>query len=49
MLLLIIGFGIGVFVTYKYPQQVDQGIQTGKKYYNDVKDKFFKKETPPQA
>jgi hypothetical protein len=46
MLLMILGFGVGVFVAYKYPQQVEQGIQTGKKLFNDLKDMIFKKETP---
>ena len=31
MLLLIVVFGAGVFVGYKYPQQVDQTIQSSKK------------------
>jgi len=43
MLLLIIGFVIGVFVGYKYPQQVDQAVQSGKKAYTDLKDKVSKK------
>lgn len=43
MLLLIIVFVVGVFVGYKYPQQVDQAVQTGKKGFNDLKDKLFKK------
>jgi hypothetical protein len=49
MFLLIIGFGIGVLVTYKYPQQVDQAVESGKKYVNDLKDMIFKKEPPPQG
>ena len=43
MFLLIVAFGVGVFVGYKYPQQVDQALQSGKKAYNDLKDKIFKK------
>lgn len=43
MLLIIIGFVIGVFVGYKYPQQVDQAVQSGKKVYTDLKDKVAKK------
>ena len=43
MFLLIVGFAVGVFVTYKYPQQVDQAIQFGKTACNDLKDKIFKK------
>jgi len=43
MFLLIVGFGIGVFVGYKYPQQVDQAVQSGKKIVADLKDKISKK------
>jgi hypothetical protein len=43
MLLLIIGFLLGVFVGYKYPQQVDQAVQSGKKIFTDLKEKFSKK------
>ncbi len=43
MFLLIVGFAVGVFVGYKYPQQVDQAIQSGKTAFNDLKDKIFKK------
>lgn len=46
MFLLIVGFGVGVFVGYKYPQQVEQVVETSKKLFNDVKDKFFKGSTP---
>jgi hypothetical protein len=42
-MLLIIGFAIGVFVGYKYPQQVEQAVQSGKKIFNDLKDKISKK------
>jgi hypothetical protein len=47
MFLLIVGFGVGVYVGYKYPQQVEQATQTGKKYFNDLKEMIFKK--GPQA
>ena len=30
MFLLIVGFVVGVFVGYKYPQQVDQAVQSRK-------------------
>ncbi len=40
---LIIAFGIGVFVGYKYPQQVDQAVQSSKTVFNDLKDKITKK------
>jgi len=43
MFLLIVAFGVGVFVGYKYPQQVDQAVQSGKKIINDLKDKVSKK------
>ena len=46
MLLLILGFAGGVFIGYKYPQQVEQAVQTGKKYFNDLKEMVFKKGTP---
>ena len=43
MFLIIIGFVLGVFVGYKYPQQVDQAVQSSKSLFNDLKDKIFKK------
>ena len=43
MFLLIVVFGVGVFVGYKYPQQVDQAVQSGKSLFNDLKDKISKK------
>jgi Na+/H+-dicarboxylate symporter len=43
MFLIIIGFVVGVFVGYKYPQQVDQAIQSIKSLFNDLKDKITKK------
>jgi len=43
MFLLIVVFVIGVFVGYKYPQQVDQTVQAGKKIFGDLKDKISKK------
>ena len=46
MFLLIVGFAIGIYVGYKYPQQVDQATDFTKKTFNDLKDKFGKKETP---
>jgi hypothetical protein len=46
MFLLIVGLAVGVFVGYKYPGQVEQGVETTKKLYNDVKDKFFKGSSP---
>ena len=46
MLLVILGFAAGVFVGYKYPRQVEQAVETTKKLYNDVKEKFFKGSSP---
>jgi uncharacterized membrane protein required for colicin V production len=46
MFLAILGFVAGVFVGYKYPQQVGQVVESGKKLYNDVKEKYFKGSTP---
>jgi hypothetical protein len=43
MFLLILGFAVGVFVGYKYPQQVDQAVQSSKSLFNDLKDKVTKK------
>ena len=43
MFLLIVVFAIGVFVGYKYPQQVEQVVQSGKKIFGDLKDKISKK------
>ena len=43
MFLLIVVFGVGVFVGYKYPQQVDQAVQSSKSVINDLKDKISKK------
>ena len=43
MLLLILVFALGVFVGYKYPQQVEQVVQYSKKFFGDLKDKISKK------
>ena len=43
MFLIIIGFLLGVFVGYKFPQQVDQAVQSSKSIFNDLKDKISKK------
>ena len=43
MLLVIVVFAAGVFVGYKYPQQVDQAVQSSKSLINDLKDKISKK------
>jgi hypothetical protein len=49
MFLLIVGFGIGLYVGYKFPQQVEQVVEMVKKMFNDLKNMMGKKETPPQA
>jgi hypothetical protein len=43
MFLLIVGFIVGVFVGYKFPEQVDQIVQSGKKIFDDLKGKVTKK------
>jgi hypothetical protein len=47
MLILILCFGAGVYVGYKYPDQVTKAVDGSKKLYNDIKEKLTKKETPP--
>jgi hypothetical protein len=44
---LILTFVAGIYVGYKYPEQVGKTIDSGKKMFNDLKDKITKKETPP--
>jgi hypothetical protein len=43
MFLLIFGFAAGVFVGFKYPQQVEKAVDSSKKLFNDLKDKITKK------
>ena len=43
---LLIGLAAGIFFGYKYPDQVTKAVDQGKKTYNDLKDKFTKKEPP---
>jgi hypothetical protein len=43
MFLIILGFIGGVFVGYKYPQQVDQAVQAIKNAVNDLKNMISKK------
>ena len=47
MFLLIVVFAAGVFVGYKYPEQVSKAVESSKKLFNEIKDKFTKKDTPP--
>ena len=47
MFLLILAFAAGVYVGYKYPEQVTKAVESSKKLFNDLKDKFTKQDTPP--
>ena len=44
---LIVVFIAGVYVGYKYPEQVAKAVDSGKKMFNEIKDKLTKKEEPP--
>ncbi len=44
---MLLAFAGGVFVGYKYPQQVQQAMESSKKLYNDLKEKVTKKGSPP--
>jgi hypothetical protein len=46
MFLLIVGLAIGIYVGYKYPEQVDQATEFTKKTINELKNKFGKKDNP---
>jgi Flp pilus assembly pilin Flp len=43
MFLLIVAFIAGVFVGYKFPQQVDQVVNSIKKLFGDLTGKVSKK------
>lgn len=47
MFWLILAFAAGVYVGYKYPEQVTMAVDSSKKMFNEIKDKFTKKEEPP--
>jgi hypothetical protein len=47
MLVAILAFAAGVYVGYKYPRQVEQAVETVKKWFNDLKDMITKKGSPP--
>jgi hypothetical protein len=48
MFWLILAFAAGVYVGYKYPEQVTKAVDSGKNLFNEIKDKFTKKDdTPP--
>jgi hypothetical protein len=48
MFLAMITFLAGVYVGYKYPQQVQKTTDSGKKLFNDLKDKISGKSGPSQ-
>jgi hypothetical protein len=45
----ILLFGVGVYIGYKYPQQVHNLVESAKKIFGDLKDKVTKKNEPPQS
>jgi hypothetical protein len=47
MFWLILAFAAGVYVGYKYPEQVTKAVDSSKKMFNEIKEKFTKKEEPP--
>jgi hypothetical protein len=47
MFWLILAFAAGVYVGYKYPEQVTKAVDSSKKMFNEIKDKLTKKDTPP--
>jgi len=48
MFITILGFAAGVFVGYKFPQQVEQAVGSAKKLFNDIKG-MITKEPPRQG
>ncbi len=46
---LIVVFLAGVYVGYKYPEQVGKAIDSGTKLFNDLKDKVTKKDDTPSG
>ncbi len=44
---LLIGLAVGIYIGYKYPEQVTRGVEKSKQTVNELKDKFTKKDTPP--
>lgn len=47
MLFAILLFVVGVYIGYKYPQQVQNLIDSAKKLFGEAKDKLTKKNEPP--
>jgi hypothetical protein len=44
---LVVGLAAGIYVGYKHPEQVTKAVEKSKHTFNDLKDKFSKKEPPP--
>ncbi len=47
MLFAILLFVVGVYIGYKYPEQVKNLIDSAKKLFGEAKDKITKKNEPP--
>jgi hypothetical protein len=47
MLFAILLFVVGIYIGYKYPQQVQGVIDSAKKLFGEAKDKLTKKNEPP--
>lgn len=45
----ILLFVVGVYIGYKYPQQVQNVVDSAKKLFGEAKDKLTKKNEPPQT
>ena len=45
----ILLFVVGVYIGYKYPQQVQNVVDAAKKLFGEAKDKLTKKNEPPQG
>ncbi len=43
---LLIGLAVGIYIGYKYPEQVTKGVEKTKQTVNDLKNKFNQKEPP---
>lgn len=44
----ILLFVVGVYIGYKYPQQVQNAADSAKKMFGEVKDKVTRKNEPPR-
>ncbi len=47
MLFAILLFFVGIYIGYKYPDQVKNAIESAKKMFGEAKDKLTKKNEPP--